>query len=137
MWYIRCLKMRFILIFVYSEARHNLFKNTCWKAFWNWLKVLFLSWLILILILILVDIVLWLILYCSSPDQTIKNSAWFLLMRCLAAEKYKKTSCTYWFSSQRWLQTFSGIASVTADYANYSLSKLRPFYMSSSINLRF
>ena len=27
--------------------------------------------------------------YCSSPDQTIKNSTWFLLIRCLAAEKYK------------------------------------------------
>ena len=27
--------------------------------------------------------------YCSSPDQTIENSAWFLLIRCLAAEKYK------------------------------------------------
>ena len=29
------------------------------------------------------------------------------------------------------------IASVTADYANYSLSKLRPFYLSSSLNLIF
>lgn len=46
-WYLRGLKSMSILIWVYLEVRYNLLKNILWSAFWNWSKVLYLSWLIL------------------------------------------------------------------------------------------